>query len=41
MPAEANLKVALGSKVKGGSTVIAEIPAAVLESGALTSAVVA
>jgi phosphatidylserine decarboxylase len=39
MPAEANLKVALGSKVKGGSTVIAEIPAAVIESGALTSAV--
>jgi phosphatidylserine decarboxylase len=41
MPAEANLKVALGAKVKGGSTVIAEIPAAVIESGALTSVVVA
>jgi len=41
MPAEANLKVSTGSRVKGGSTVIAEIPAAMLESGALTSAVVA
>jgi phosphatidylserine decarboxylase len=30
MPAEANLKVKMGSRVKGGSTVLAEIPAAAL-----------
>ena len=37
MPAEANLKVKMGSRVRGGSTVLAEIPAGSLPNATVVS----
>jgi len=41
IPAEANLKVKTGSRVKGGSTVIAVLPEIVVQTKAAVMAVVA